>query len=67
MARSKTSTDLELLLDLDRRSTEPLHRQLERALRTAIRDGRLQAAATLPSSRALAAQLGVSRGIVVEA
>jgi GntR family transcriptional regulator/MocR family aminotransferase len=67
MVRSKTSTDLELLLDLDRRSTEPLHRQLERALRTAIRDGRLQAAATLPSSRSLAVQLGVSRGIVVEA
>ncbi len=36
-------------------------------MRTAIRDGRLRAAAGLPSTRALATQLGVSRGIVVEA
>jgi GntR family transcriptional regulator/MocR family aminotransferase len=58
---------LELLVELDRASPEPLHRQLERSLRVAVRDGRLAPAAALPSSRALAAQLGVSRGIVVEA
>jgi GntR family transcriptional regulator / MocR family aminotransferase len=66
MARSKTSSGLELLVALDRMSPDPLHRQLERALRAAIRDGRLESGSALPSSRALASQLGVSRGIVVE-
>jgi GntR family transcriptional regulator/MocR family aminotransferase len=32
-----------------------------------VRAGRLHPGTTLPSSRALAAQLGVSRGVVVEA
>ncbi len=67
MARTRTSSDLELLVELDRERPSPLHRQLEQALREAIRDGRLPAAAPLPSTRALAGQLGVSRGIVVEA
>jgi GntR family transcriptional regulator/MocR family aminotransferase len=67
MTRSRTSSNLELLLDLGRGSAEPLHRRLERALREAIRDGRLGVGAVLPSTRALAGQLGVSRGIVVEA
>ena len=58
---------LELLVELDRASAEPLHRQLERELRGAVRDGRLPPSSALPSSRALAGQLGVSRGIVVEA
>ncbi|PIB81029.1 PLP-dependent aminotransferase family protein [Mycobacterium celatum] len=40
---------------------------LEDALRQAIRDGRLAHGERLPSSRALAAQLGVARGTVVEA
>jgi GntR family transcriptional regulator / MocR family aminotransferase len=39
---------------------------LEGALRQAIRDGRLASGEWLPSSRALAAQLGVARGTVVE-
>jgi GntR family transcriptional regulator/MocR family aminotransferase len=67
MVRTRTSSDLELLVTLDRESREPLHRQLERALRDAVRDGRLPAASPLPSSRALAGQLGLSRRIVVEA
>src|SRR6478752_7232316 len=67
MARTRTSSAVELLLPLDRESPQPLHRQLEQGLREAIRDGRLPAATGLPSSRAFAAQLGVSRGIVVEA
>jgi GntR family transcriptional regulator/MocR family aminotransferase len=49
------------------RGAEPLHRQLEDALRGAIREGRLQPGAVLPSSRGLADQLDVSRGIVVGA
>ena len=67
MKRSRTSSALELLVELDRAGSEPLHRQLERGLREAIRDGRLAPASPVPSSRALAGQLGVSRGIVVEA
>jgi GntR family transcriptional regulator / MocR family aminotransferase len=67
MARSRTSSDVELLVPLDRADAAPLHRQLEASLRSGIRDGRLAAGAVLPSTRALATQLGVSRGIVVEA
>ena len=67
MTRSRTSSDLELHVELDRASPEPLHRQLERGLRSAVREGRLVEVAALPSTRALAAQLGLSRGIVVEA
>ena len=68
MAKSRTSSELELLVPLRRESgAEPLHRQLEDALRSAIRGGRLAPGAALPSSRALADQLDVSRGIVVGA
>ncbi|HET6869944.1 MAG TPA: PLP-dependent aminotransferase family protein [Solirubrobacteraceae bacterium] len=56
----------ELLLALDRSRAEPLRVQLERELRDAIRSGRLAAGERLPSSRALAAELGLSRGLVLE-
>jgi GntR family transcriptional regulator/MocR family aminotransferase len=56
----------ELLLALDRSRAEPLGAQLERELRDAIRSGRLAARERLPSSRALAAELGLSRGLVLE-
>jgi GntR family transcriptional regulator/MocR family aminotransferase len=65
MARRRGPVDL--LLELDRRDGLPLHEQLERTLRDAIRNGRLEAGASLPSSRALAAELGVSRGVVTSA
>ena len=42
-------------------------RALETALREAIRSGRLLAGARLPGSRSLAADLGISRGTVVQA
>jgi GntR family transcriptional regulator/MocR family aminotransferase len=42
-------------------------RQLENQLREAIRSGRLAPDVRLPSSRVLAEDLGVSRGVVVEA
>jgi GntR family transcriptional regulator/MocR family aminotransferase len=45
----------------------PRRAQLETGLREAIRVGRLRPDARLPSSRALAAELGVSRRLVVEA
>jgi GntR family transcriptional regulator/MocR family aminotransferase len=44
----------------------PLRRQLEHALRAAIRSGRLTSGAVLPSTRDLAEELGVSRGVVVD-
>src|ERR1700752_3976055 len=56
----------ELLLALDRTRAEPLRVQLERELREAIRSGRLAAGERLPSSRTLAAELGISRGLVLE-
>ncbi|HEY3725939.1 MAG TPA: PLP-dependent aminotransferase family protein [Solirubrobacteraceae bacterium] len=56
----------ELLLSLDRAVAEPLRSQLERELREAIRSGRLPAGERLPSSRALATELGISRGLVLE-
>ena len=57
---------LDLLLPLDRGGA-PLHRQLERGLREAIRAGRLLPGAALPSTRTVARELGVSRGVVTEA
>jgi GntR family transcriptional regulator / MocR family aminotransferase len=53
-----------LLVRLDRAASEPLRAQLEASLREAIRGGRLRAGERLPSSRELAAALGVSRGMV---
>jgi GntR family transcriptional regulator / MocR family aminotransferase len=56
----------ELLLHLDRGRGQPLRSQLEAGLRDAIRSGRLQGGERLPSSRELARELGVSRGLVQE-
>jgi GntR family transcriptional regulator/MocR family aminotransferase len=56
----------EILLELDRERPEPLRLQLERRLRDAIRSGRLQPDERLPSSREMARELGVSRGLVLE-
>jgi GntR family transcriptional regulator / MocR family aminotransferase len=56
----------ELLLRLDRELDEPLRAQLERELREAIRSRRLAAGERLPSSRVLARELGISRGLVQE-
>jgi GntR family transcriptional regulator / MocR family aminotransferase len=54
----------ELLVRLDRSAREPLRAQLEASLREAIRGGRLRTGERLPSSRELARELGVSRGMV---
>ena len=58
---------MDLLVDLDQPAGGPLRHRLERALRAAVQAGRLAPGTALPSTRALAAQLGVSRGLVVEA
>lgn len=68
MTVSRTSSSVgELLVALDRTTRVPLHHQLEGALRDAIRAGRLREGSPLPSSRRLAGDLGLSRGVVVEA
>jgi GntR family transcriptional regulator / MocR family aminotransferase len=56
---------VDIQLTLDRAA--PLRAQLERELRAAIRTGRLRAGSKLPPTRVLAAELQVSRGVVVEA
>jgi GntR family transcriptional regulator / MocR family aminotransferase len=56
----------ELLLTVDRGAGEPLRSQLEGRLRGAIRSGRLRTEERLPSSRQLAHELGLSRGLVQE-
>jgi GntR family transcriptional regulator/MocR family aminotransferase len=56
-----------LLLRLDRSLDQPLGLQLQAELREAIRSGRLSPGERLPSSRTLATELGVSRGLVLDA
>jgi GntR family transcriptional regulator/MocR family aminotransferase len=67
MARRGGPVGPELLVEVDRQGDRPLHEQLERALREDIRSGRLRAGTRLPSTRGLAGELGVSRGVVSEA
>src|SRR5689334_8458570 len=55
-----------LLVDVRRDMGVPLSAQLEGGLRDAIRSGRLPVGERLPSSRELARQLGLSRGLVQE-
>jgi GntR family transcriptional regulator/MocR family aminotransferase len=66
MPEDRTSRPLELLLPV-RRGSGTLRAQLERHLREAVRSGRLRPGSALPSSRVLAEQLEISRGVVVEA
>ncbi len=50
---------------LNREAPEPLYQQIRRQLAEAIRGGRLGRGERLPSTRKLAALLGVSRNIVI--
>jgi GntR family transcriptional regulator/MocR family aminotransferase len=54
-------------LQIDSRTRAPLHQQLYHALRAAILSGRLPAGMRLPSTRALASDLAVSRNTVLNA
>jgi GntR family transcriptional regulator/MocR family aminotransferase len=67
MREDRTSRPLELLLPVRREPGVTLRAQLERHLREAVRSGRLPPGSALPSTRALAEQLGIARGVVVEA
>jgi GntR family transcriptional regulator / MocR family aminotransferase len=64
---NKVSTNSGVFVVLDRDAKIPLHRQIETSIRDSIRAGRLSRGSSLPPSRVLAADLGVSRGVVVEA
>ena len=66
-AMSTNSPVADLLIELRRDGGVPLHRQIEAAIRDSIRAGRLRQGSALPPTRAIAANLGVSRGVVVEA
>jgi GntR family transcriptional regulator/MocR family aminotransferase len=65
MAGSQTNLAWDALLDLS--STGAKHERLTRALRAAIRSGRLPSNSALPPSRTLAADLGCSRWVVTQA
>ncbi len=70
MPRSKASTPRrstdapDILVPLDASSGRPLYQQVYDALREAILGGRLPAGARLPSTRALADDLGIARNTV---
>jgi GntR family transcriptional regulator/MocR family aminotransferase len=60
MIRTQTGT----LSPLDTASTEPFYRQVYARFRNAIADGRLAPGDRIPSARALATELGLSRGTI---
>jgi GntR family transcriptional regulator / MocR family aminotransferase len=64
--RTNLSPVSELAIGLDR-GAGALHRQIEASIRQRIRSGALPAGVALPPTRALATELGVARGVVVEA
>jgi GntR family transcriptional regulator / MocR family aminotransferase len=66
-ASTNSSPVSELVIELDRGGDEALHHQIETSIRRRIRSGALSGGVAMPPSRSLAAELGVSRGVVVEA
>ena len=58
---------MDLLIQIDRTSERALHQQVYDRLREAILEGRIRAGERLPSSRALAIDLGLSRFTVIAA
>jgi GntR family transcriptional regulator/MocR family aminotransferase len=67
VAKQQTTSGWDVVLDLGDPSSGPLNQRVKRALRTAIRAGRIPAGAALPPSRTLADDLGCSRWTVTEA
>jgi GntR family transcriptional regulator / MocR family aminotransferase len=57
----------DVLVHVQRDSRVALHRQIEASIRDGIRAGRLPRGTALPPTRLLARDLGISRGVVVEA
>ncbi|MGM9321863.1 GntR family transcriptional regulator, partial [Deinococcus aquaticus] len=67
MAAPRPALPADLVLTLDRARPGSLSRQLADQLRGAVRGGLLEPGQRLPSTRALAASLGVGRNVVFEA
>lgn len=57
---------MDLAITLDQRSATPLHKQLYDELRAAILSGRLKPGERVPSTRAMAQSLGVSRTTITQ-
>src|SRR5256885_5893447 len=67
MRHAWTSIQPELLVPLERGAGSSLRSQLEDRLRATIRSGTLAPGCQLPATRVLARDLGLSRGLVVDA
>jgi len=70
MSRQTNSGDgypADLLVDVRAGNVRSLRERLENTLRSAVQDGRLVPGAVLSPSRTLAAELAISRSVVVEA
>ncbi|HEU4699580.1 MAG TPA: PLP-dependent aminotransferase family protein [Gemmatimonadales bacterium] len=65
MSRARVSDAPFVLVPLVPGDARPLHQQVYEALRSAILAGRLRPGARVPSSRALAADLGIARNTVL--
>ncbi len=64
----KNSTFIPLsVMNIDHESTVPIYRQLYTSLRNAILNGQLASGTQLPSTRALALELEVARGTILNA
>ena len=63
----RATSSPEILIRLTPKSDASLRLQVESGLRQAIHTGRLAAGTLLPATRVLAADLGISRGVVIEA
>ena len=55
------------VFNIDPESTKPIYRQLYTSLRIAILNGQLAPGTQLPSTRALALELGFARGTILNA
>ena len=64
---AKSRTNFALPIEIHREDRTPIHGQIESSIRALIRGGQLRLGAPVPPTRVLAADLGVSRGVVVEA
>src|SRR5580692_4662835 len=63
----RVASGILLMIAVDRKASKSLHRQIYDAYRTAIVDGSLRPGQRIPSTRVLAAELGVSRFPVLNA